>query len=100
MSHITERVCEPLFLIRARGDNAFLNAFNIIGSSRSQDVTNQAKTSDNLATPDTMRRNKKKEFEILQEKMEDFNRTDAELRSIGSVLAQLKARLENFGKDD
>lgn len=99
MSHITERVCEPLFLIRARGDNSFENAFNLIGSN-SKDATNQAKFSATLDNPDTVRRNKKEDFEILQEKMEEFNRTDDELRSIGSVLAQLKARLEGFGKDD
>lgn len=40
------------------------------------------------------------EFEILLEKVEEFNRTDDQFRSIGSVLAQLKARLQNFGKND
>ncbi|GJM12379.1 MAG: hypothetical protein DHS20C12_07820 [Pseudohongiella sp.] len=98
MSHISERVCEPLFLIRARGSNASESAF--LGGSQGKDAFNQSRGSAFLDTPDIMKRVKKKDFEILQEKIEELNRSNEELRSIGSVLAQLKSRLENFGKDD
>lgn len=98
MSHISERVCEPLFLRRARGENSSETLF-LLGSA-SKDAVNQSSGSANFLTPDVMRRDKRKDFETLQEKMEELNQTDEELRSIGSVLAQLKARLEKFGKED
>lgn len=98
MSHISERVCEPLFLLRARGENSSEVTF-LLGST-SKDAVNQASGSANLQTPDVMKRNMKREFNILQEKMEELNSSDDELRSIGSVLAQLKARLKNFGRED
>jgi len=98
MTHIPERVCEPLFLLRARGMNSSDSAF-LLGAA-GKDAINQAQGSAFLMTPDHMKNSKRKDFEILQQKMEELNRSNEELRSIGSVLAQLKARLENFGKDE
>lgn len=98
MSHISQRVCEPLFLWRARGANSSDVTF-LLGSG-GKDAINQASQAAAVVTPGAMRIDKKKDFEVLQEKMEELNRTDEELRSIGSVLAQLKARLAGIGQDD
>jgi len=98
MSHISQRVCEPLFLWRARGANSSDVTF-LLGSG-GKDAINQASQGATAVTPRAMRIDKRKDFELLQGKMEALNRSDEELRSIGAVLAQLKARLENFGEDD
>lgn len=94
MSHIPKRQCEPIFMIQARGRNASEAAFALA----SKYVDQQASAF--VLSPRGLRTVKGGEYEILQEKMETFNRDNEEFRSIGSVLAQLKARLENFGKDD
>ena len=91
MSHIRERVCEPAFMIRARADNTSENTF-LLGNK-------YTKLNAYLLQPKAMRKEVEPDYDILQEKMEDLTRSDSEFRDIGSVLAQLKARLKNFGKE-
>ena len=90
MSHIRKRVCEPWFLIEARGDNASDVAAGFAvknaGASRAQTV---------LLTPNAMRLEKETNFVVLQSKLEEFTRTDLEFRSIGNALGELKDRLKS-----
>lgn len=96
MSHIKQRVCEPIFMIRGRGDNAAESAY-ILGSLCNCRFGPQGNAF--AMPPATMRKEKSTEYETLQEMMEQFTRSDTQFRSIGNALAELKSRLENFGKD-
>ena len=40
------------------------------------------------------------DYEILQEKVDELTRTDEDLRGRAYVLAELKKRLKNHGKED
>lgn len=95
MSHIKERVCEPAFMILSRSENAAETAF-ILGTTS---TTGGVKSSAFVLPPKAMRKEKHVEYVTLQEKMEQLTRSDTEFRSIGNALAELKSRLENFGKD-
>lgn len=96
MSHIKQRACEPLFMIDARGLNASEALFNLI--SADGDGGNSRPGSTPLFSPSEMRNHESPNYEILQEKMEEFMRTDKEFSEIGSVLGKLKARLQNRKK--
>ncbi len=54
---------------------------------------------DGYLQPQVILSNESPKYETLQEKLEQFIRTDEEFRSIGNALADIKARLENFGRD-
>lgn len=88
MSHIRKRVCEPVFLTDARSENA-------------QEVARTFATGGFawLLNHWELRSEKIGDYEILEEKFDEFIRTDEELDSIAYVLVELKARLENYGKD-
>lgn len=91
MSHISVRVCEPLFLLRSRNLNA---------SETTMLLSDKYSKSDTwLFTDRELRRENRTDFGELQNKMEEFTRADAEFRSIGNALAELKARIENFGDE-
>ncbi len=96
MSHISERVCEPWFMIRARGDNASDTTYLLGGAG----PINKSKRSAFLLPPEAMRKEMNREYEVLEEKMEELTRTDSTFQEIGSVLAKLRHRLKNFGKKD
>lgn len=92
MSHISERVCEPLFLMRSRN-------LNVSETTMLLGMTGMgARRSSNLLDPRAMRMEVEPDYRILQTKMEEFTRTDDEFRSIGNALAELKSRLENYGR--
>jgi len=96
MSHISERVCEPWFVMDARNLNAS-EVTMLLGDIGKW--TPGGGRSAYVLTPRTLKREKRTDYEILQEKMEELTRSDEEFRSIGNALAELKARLENFGTD-
>ncbi|GJM12381.1 MAG: hypothetical protein DHS20C12_07840 [Pseudohongiella sp.] len=95
MSHIPERVCEPLFMMEARG----MNVSELVYGAAPPPGTGGAAPTGVLLPPKAMRNAVAPQYDILQQKMEELNESDLELRSIGLALAKLKARLENFGKD-
>ncbi|PCJ19683.1 MAG: hypothetical protein COA96_16175 [SAR86 cluster bacterium] len=97
MSHITQRVCEPLFMIDARGLNASEAAFNLV--SPAGDGGHSGPGSTPLYSPSEMRNHEGLNYEVLQEKMEEFMHTDKEFSEIGSVLGKLKYRLQNRKKE-
>ncbi|PCJ19046.1 MAG: hypothetical protein COA96_16405 [SAR86 cluster bacterium] len=102
MTHISQRVCEPLFLIQLRSQNASDSTYTL-GTQYATGPFGAAVGSGMppvIMNPEALRRETSESFKLLQENMEELNRTDNELRSIGSALAQLKARLEKFGKED
>ena len=96
MSHISRRACEPVFMVQARGDMTSFSAL-LLGSPSSGAAALGLATYQNDAQ---LVRDKQKSYETLQELMEEFTRTNAEFRSIGEVLAELKYRLDNYGNDD
>lgn len=93
MSHIRKRVCDPAFVIIKRNENAaeFVGSFGACTKCRNSSPV--------ILSQRALRTQVGRNFEILQEKMEELTRTDTEFRSIGNVLADIKARLENYGKD-
>lgn len=96
MSHISKRVCEPVFLILARSENAAETATALARQAR-HPISGTVGTV--LLSPKAMRKEVKPDLGILQEKLEALNATDDQLHSIGSVLANLRSRLANFGKE-
>lgn len=90
-SYITKRICEAKFVTEARSEFAAEtgNALGRLGQYN-----------DGFSGPQSMQSNEAPKYEILQEKLEEFARTDEEFRSIGNALAKLRARLENYGKED
>ncbi len=101
MSHITTRICEPWFMIKARGDAAGEMAYNL-GTTFATGPFGTAVGSQQApmaySAPE-LRKKMAEEYETLQEKMEQFTRVDFEFRSIGNALAELKARMENLRTD-
>jgi len=100
MSHITTRVCEPWFMIKARGEASAEMAYSLgskFGSASSPPVG--AQSAPMIYTVREIRQKMDPEYETLQIKMEEFTRGNLEFRSIGNALAELKSRLENFGED-
>jgi len=93
MSHIRKRVCDPAFLITARSSNSAEFASSWGACSKC------IKSTPTLLPQNALRTIHGMNFEILQEKMEELTRADLEFRSIGNALAELKSRLEDFGKD-
>jgi len=97
MSHIRQRVCEPWFMIQARGSNASEVAYALaVTPAFGSSISPQSATS---LPPRAMRNEVHIQYGSLEEKMEEFTRGNLEFRSIGNALAELKFRLENFGKD-
>ena len=94
MSHIRKRVCEPNFQIKERGLAASEAAFILSCSGACGDKMSIA--TGTLYSPKELRRVLRPQYEILQDKLEEFTRTDPEFRQIGNVLAELKYRLENL----
>lgn len=94
MTHISERICEPRFAIRTRGQNASEVMYGLM--QEGVDTINAAQNSVWLMNPQSIQKEVKPDFETLQQKLEDFTRTDEDFRQIGNVLAELKYRLENF----
>lgn len=92
-SHIPKRVCEPVFFMATREENAAEYAFNLGGCNTCRKplpwLMNQSKIRHDTAPS----------FEILQEKLESFYKTDAEFNAIGEAMARVKARIENFSRD-
>lgn len=96
MSHISERVCEPWFVLNTRNLNSS-EVTMFLGSTGKW--TPGSARSAYILTPRTLQRETRSDYEILQEKMEELTKSDAEFRSIGNALAELKARLENFANE-
>jgi len=94
-SHISSRVCEPVFMLRERADMASFSTL-LLGAGGDAAALGLSLYENDAQ----LVRNKKKAYETLQELMEEFTRSNAEFRSIGEVLADLKYRLDNYGKDD
>ena len=88
MSHIRKRICEPAFLIEARADNSKEYVDTLINGGAGF-----------LFSSKQLVKDKDREYETLQQKFDEFTRSDKDLRGIGLVLGALKERLENFGKD-
>lgn len=97
MSHIQKRQCEPIFMIRARGDDASI-FFQELGQNPKTRFGNLATRALQLS-PNGLRQEMNTDYEILQKKLEELNQSDLEFRSIGIALARLKDRLNNYGKD-
>jgi len=93
MTHIPERRCEPLFLMRSRNLNASETAMILGLKDRG------ARRSAFLFTPRMLQKENKPDFVVLQDMMEEFTQSDTEFRSIGNALAELKSRLENYGSE-
>ena len=91
-SHIRKRVCEPNFYIQARADDASKNMF-LLGNPL-------AGRSFYLQSSHSLEKEKAREYEILQEKVDELTQENRDLRGIGLVLGELKRRLENFGKEE
>ena len=96
MSHISERICEPWFAFEARHANAaetarLLGDLGPWGGGGHNNVYAMNKS--------LLKSDKKSDYELLQEKLEEFTRSDTEFRAIGNVLAALKKQLENFGEE-
>lgn len=87
-SYITKRICEPKFIINARSQSAS-EAGNALGR-----LGKYGGYLDPVIQSDMSPK-----YETLQEKLEQFTRTDEEFRSIGNALVELKAQLENYGKN-
>lgn len=85
MSHIRRRICEPNFLIKERANNAgdFAAGYTAYLFSHSE-----------------VRQEKNREYEVLQDKFDEFTTTDADLRGKAFILSELKRRLQIFGKED
>lgn len=92
-SHISERVCEPVFQINTRADNV---SRVVMGMACSNLVCN---SDGSFLSPEALQTEVQPDYETLQEKLEEFTRTDARFRQIGNVLAELKYRLEILGED-
>ncbi len=93
MSHISERICEPRFIMETRNLNA--SEVTMLIGNVGKWTAGSAKSAFAF-TPRTLHREKRSDYEILQEKMEELTSADSEFRSIGNALAELKARLENY----
>lgn len=93
-SHIEKEVCEPVFLIRARGDDA---SWAMAQLGRAVNLIQFESVM--VDSPDAIRRAVKEEYEVLQEKVEKLTASDSLLRSIATSLNELNERLTDFGKD-
>ncbi len=85
MSHIRTRVCEPNFYIEARAENVSNFLFSEGGTY--------------LLSSSAMEKETHREFEVLQQKVNELTETDRDLREVAYVLAELKRRLKNYGKE-
>ncbi|GJM12375.1 MAG: hypothetical protein DHS20C12_07780 [Pseudohongiella sp.] len=47
-----------------------------------------------------IRRETGTEFQVLEEKIDEFYRSDRELNSIGNAMAEIKSRIEDFSKNE
>lgn len=93
-SHRSQKVCEPDFLIKTRGQNASDNAFMLAqGFAGARDAIV-------VLTPRMLKQRLKNEYVVLQEKVEELTRSDVELRSMGTALVELRNRLKDFGRED
>lgn len=93
-SHISRRVCEPNFYISARSENSSEIAFNLGGCATC------TKPPPLVMSRSDLRFDTRKDFELLQEKLENFYATDAEFNSIGEALADIKSRIENYSASE
>jgi len=96
MSHIKKRTCEPLFMIRRRAENAGDVAFSLGGGGTFGDVSSGGLGATYLESPNEMRKNQGRNYEVLIQKLEELVRTNQELGEIANVMEQLKNRLENY----
>ena len=96
MSHIKKRACEPLFMIRQRAENGANLAFSLGGGGAFGWWDQGGIGNVYLESPEEMRKNMSRHYEILVEKLEDLTATDSELGEIANVMQQLKNRLENY----
>ena len=95
MSHISRRICEPLFMYKARGDMASeVTFFLSSGNPGAQAMGMAMLKSDRQLVSD-----KHREFDKLLELLQEHTRSNPEFRQIGNVLAELKYRLENYRKN-
>lgn len=90
-THISRRVCEPEFFKDARAEN-------------SSDVMFVMSCRCPAAPPPLLNRRGLRahtgtEFDVMEEKLDAFYRSDAELNAIGSALAEVKLRIKNFSKN-
>ncbi|MCG8415651.1 MAG: hypothetical protein MI746_15655 [Pseudomonadales bacterium] len=79
-SNISQRVCEPEFMNKARADNANAFTFNR-GTELSE---NEIRTS------------LQPQFDLLQEKMQQMTTENPEFAQIANILTQLRARLNQL----
>ena len=83
LSHIRKRICEAEFLIKARADN--VSEYMLLGGF--------------LLSPSALEDETFRDFEILQEKVDELTSTHKSLRDVAYVLGELKSRLKNYGKE-
>jgi len=87
-SHISRRVCEPQFYMDARADNSGQVAFVI--------ACNCPAAPPPLLNRRGLRSETGNDFTILEEKLDTFYRSDAELNAIGAALAKIKKRIKDY----
>lgn len=86
-THLTGRICEPEFHTYFRSENASESMMLMI--SRSPMF---------LYSPRALKSELSPYYDRLTAMLEDHYGSDTELRAIGKALAELKDRLENYGK--
>jgi hypothetical protein len=97
MSHIKKRTCEPLFMTRRRAENGADVAFSLAGGGTfGPRHRSGGLGATYLESPNEMRKNQGRHYEILIQKLEELTRTNKELGEIANVMEQLKYRLENY----
>ncbi len=94
MSHIARRTCEPNFLISERAENASEAAFDLSRVRNEADLYQIY-----VMTPRALRKKVSREYATLQSKLEEFIRSDEELKTISIKLNELNSRLKDFGKE-
>ena len=96
-THIWRRTCEPIFMYKMRGEMAGMVTFLLSGAGVSFGGDDKKASAVGFARTDLqLTKERKREYSRLQELMVEYVEQDTTLAEIGSVLGQLKHRLENY----
>jgi len=93
-THIKQRACEPVFIIKYRSDQQSLGLLNLTGQAQS---VASALHGTYIESPEEAVKNQRRHYEILIQKMEALTQSNQELGEIADAMRQLKLRLENYG---
>ena len=88
-THLTGRICEPEFHTYFRSENASESMMLMISESPFMF----------LYSPRALKAELSPYYDRLTAMLEDHYSSDAELNAIGEALAELKDRLENYGRE-